>query len=205
MAPGAPGELAATARDVLKLAARHAASVPVSPVGLAHATTYRAAADQAAGRGNSRAWDDVAAAWERLSEPYRQAQALLHACEVALASAENRDTAGRRLRQAGGLADKLAAVPLREEITLLAKRARLDVAGGDAGTASPANLGLTERELEVLRLVAAGHSNRGIAAELFISAKTASVHVSNILAKLGVHSRGEAAAIAHQAGIMSTR
>jgi DNA-binding CsgD family transcriptional regulator len=204
MAPGAPGELAAAARDVLKLAARHAASAPVSPVGLAHATSYRAAADEAAGRGNSRAWDDVAAAWERLGEPYRQAQALLHACDVALASGEDRDTAGRRLRQAAGLADKLAAVPLREEITSLAKRARLDVAGGDAGTASPANLGLTERELEVLRLVAAGRSNRGIAAELFISAKTASVHVSNILAKLGVHSRGEAAAIAHQAGIMST-
>jgi len=51
---------------------------------------------------------------------------------------------------------------------------------------------------EVLRLVAAGKSNREIAAELFISAKTASVHVSNILAKLGVPSRGEAAAAAHR-------
>jgi DNA-binding NarL/FixJ family response regulator len=50
----------------------------------------------------------------------------------------------------------------------------------------------------VLRLVAAGRSNREIAGELFISAKTASVHVSNILAKLGVTSRGEAAAAAHR-------
>ena len=58
-------------------------------------------------------------------------------------------------------------------------------------------LGLTERELEVLRLVAAGRSNREIAGELFISPKTASVHVSNILGKLGVASRGEAAAKAH--------
>jgi DNA-binding NarL/FixJ family response regulator len=58
--------------------------------------------------------------------------------------------------------------------------------------------GLTERELEVLRLVAAGRSNRDIAAELFISPKTASVHVSNILGKLGVSSRGEAAAMAYQ-------
>ena len=49
----------------------------------------------------------------------------------------------------------------------------------------------------MLRLVAAGRSNREIAAELFISPKTASVHVSNILAKLGVASRGEAAAQAH--------
>jgi DNA-binding NarL/FixJ family response regulator len=53
----------------------------------------------------------------------------------------------------------------------------------------------------VLRLVAAGRTDRDIAAELFISAKTASVHVSNVLAKLGVHTRMEAAAIAHRAGI----
>jgi len=62
---------------------------------------------------------------------------------------------------------------------------------------------LTGRELEVLRLVAAGRSNREIAAELVISVKTASVHVSNILAKLNAASRTEAAAIAHRAGIAS--
>ena len=60
---------------------------------------------------------------------------------------------------------------------------------------------LTARELEVLTLVAAGRSNREIAAELFIAAKTVSVHVSNILAKLGAASRTEAAAIAHSNGV----
>ena len=50
----------------------------------------------------------------------------------------------------------------------------------------------------MLRLAAAGRSNREIAAELFISPKTASVHVSNILGKLGVATRGEAAATAHR-------
>ena len=70
---------------------------------------------------------------------------------------------------------------------------------GDAPVVAP--LGLTARELEVLELVAAGRSNREIAAELFISAKTASVHVSNILAKLGVGSRGEAAATAYRLGL----
>jgi DNA-binding CsgD family transcriptional regulator len=59
-------------------------------------------------------------------------------------------------------------------------------------------MGLTVRELDVLRLVAAGRSNREIADELFISVKTASVHVSNILRKLGVSGRGEAAAAAHR-------
>jgi DNA-binding NarL/FixJ family response regulator len=53
----------------------------------------------------------------------------------------------------------------------------------------------------VLRLIAAGHSNGRIAAELTISVKTASVHVSHILDKLGVTSRGEAAALAWQAGL----
>jgi DNA-binding CsgD family transcriptional regulator len=61
-----------------------------------------------------------------------------------------------------------------------------------------APFGLTAREREVLQLVAAGRSNREIAAELFISPRTASVHVSNILGKLGAASRGEAAAIAHR-------
>ncbi|MGH3376968.1 MAG: helix-turn-helix domain-containing protein, partial [Actinoallomurus sp.] len=69
--------------------------------------------------------------------------------------------------------------------------------------AQVARLGLTPRELEVLGLVAVGRSNREIAGELFISAKTASVHVSNILAKLKVASRGEAAATAHRMGIVS--
>ena len=73
----------------------------------------------------------------------------------------------------------------------------MEIAGaGPGGPAAP--FGLTGRELEVLRLVAAGLGNREIAAELFISAKTASVHVSNILGKLGVASRGEAAATAHR-------
>jgi len=60
---------------------------------------------------------------------------------------------------------------------------------------------LTARELDVLRLLAVGRTNRDIAAELFISAKTASVRVSNIMSKLGVASRVEAAAIAYRLGL----
>src|SRR6266567_2769390 len=70
-----------------------------------------------------------------------------------------------------------------------------------AGRAGPALAGVTAREREVLRLLAAGRSNREIAAELFIATKTASVHVSNILGKLGAASRTEAAAIAHREGV----
>jgi len=68
-----------------------------------------------------------------------------------------------------------------------------------------AALGLTIRELEVLALVAVGRSNRQVGDALFISAKTASVHVSNILAKLGVASRVEAAAVAHRRGLLDQR
>ena len=129
---------------------------------------------------------------------------MLHAAETALACGD-RDGAAERLRRAVPLADELGAHPLAEQIAILARRARIRLAGDDASEgqasgdpgAGGGELGLTERELEVLRLVAAGRSNREIAAELFISPKTASVHVSNILGKLGVASRGEAAARAH--------
>jgi DNA-binding CsgD family transcriptional regulator len=143
------------------------------------------------------AWDEAATAWAGLGEPYPQAQALLYAAEAALAHAD-RDGAAARLRLAAPLAAALEARPLGEQIAILARRARirLDDQGADQD-AGDGELGLTERELEVLRLVAAGRSNREIAAELFISPKTASVHVSNILGKLGVGSRGEAAARAH--------
>ena len=62
-------------------------------------------------------------------------------------------------------------------------------------------LGLSERELDVLALVAEGRTNRQIATELFITEKTAGHHVSNVLSKLGAASRTEAAAIAHRAGV----
>jgi DNA-binding CsgD family transcriptional regulator len=143
-------------------------------------------------------WDLAADAWAAVGEPYRLARALLHAAEFAVACGD-RDGAATRLRRAAALAAGLGAQPLGEQVTLLARRARIRLAGeGDLG---PIDLGLTGRELEVLRLVAAGRSNREIAAELFISPKTASVHVSNILGKLGAASRGEAAAKAHTLGL----
>ncbi|MYV68164.1 hypothetical protein GT043_19935, partial [Streptomyces sp. SID2131] len=83
-----------------------------------------------------------------------------------------------------------------------AARARLSLAPEERppAPAEPGDdaFGLTRREQDVLRLVAAGRTNRQIAEELFISPKTASVHVSHILAKLGVAGRGEAAALAHR-------
>jgi ATP/maltotriose-dependent transcriptional regulator MalT len=141
-------------------------------------------------------WDRAAAAWAALGEPYPLAQVLLPAAETALASGD-RDGAAQRLAEAARLAAGLGARPLGEQIAVLARRARIALAGSEEAVPGPGDLGLTGRELEVLRLVAAGRSNREIAAELFISPKTASVHVSNILGKLGAATRGEAAAKAH--------
>jgi DNA-binding NarL/FixJ family response regulator len=116
----------------------------------------------------------------------------------ALAEAGQRDEAAQAWRLAMDAAERLGARPLRAALDDLARRARI---GGHAETGSSPMTGLTSREREVLRLIAAGRSNKEIAAVLFIAPKTASVHVSNILAKLGAGSRTEAAAIAHREGI----
>ena len=99
-------------------------------------------------------------------------------------------------------------MPLGREIELLAQRGRLrlqepvDVPATAEASSPAASLGLTQREAEVLALVAEGRTNRQIGQELFITEKTASVHVSRILAKLGVAGRGEAAAaIIHRLGV----
>ncbi len=119
----------------------------------------------------------------------------------ALAEAGDRDEAQRQWQLAAAAADKLGATRLRAAVADLGRRARLG-SSSRAVAGSPLSV-LTSRELEVLRALTGGRSNKEIAAELFISGKTVSVHVSNILAKLGAASRTEAAAIAHDNGIRS--
>src|SRR5579875_116624 len=136
----------------------------------------------------------------------------------ALAEAGRRDEAREQWRQAIGVARRLRARQLRAALEDLARRARLDegeaepgravTARGSTGKAQPGPgraAALTAREREVLRLIAEGRSNREIAAALFIAPKTASVHVSNILAKLGAANRTEVAAIAHREGLLAGR
>ena len=122
----------------------------------------------------------------------------------ALAEAGDRAAARDEWLLASRAADQLRAAPLMAALADLGRRARLATGDRDAGDVN-ASMGplasLTGREVEVLRLLAAGHSNREIGSELFISPKTASVHVSNILAKLHAASRTEAAAIAHRDGL----
>jgi DNA-binding CsgD family transcriptional regulator len=113
----------------------------------------------------------------------------------ALAETGHREQAQEEWSRAAEAASRLGAAPLRAALDDLALRARL------TGSTERHGTGLTSREREVLRLIAEGRSNREIGQALFITPKTASVHVSNILAKLGVTSRTEAAAVAHREGI----
>ncbi|MFI6146285.1 AAA family ATPase [Streptomyces sp. NPDC051109] len=191
------------ALDVLRGAAR-ALATPV-PVWAAHAEFVRVELLRAEGRDTTADWAGVEQAIRPLERPYLLARARHRLAEAQLASGGDRGPAAVLLREAYATADRLGSRRLREDLALLAQRARLPLAGADTPPALPAPaadpveaLGLTSRERDVLRLVAAGNSNRQIAEELFISPKTASVHVSNILAKLGVAGRGEAAALAHR-------
>ena len=117
--------------------------------------------------------------------------------QAALASGGDRDVAAGRVRRAAEIAGGLGAQSLAGAVALLARRARISTEGA-AAVESTGAAALTPREFDVLRLIAAGMSNARIASELFISPKTASVHVSSILSKLGASSRSEAAATAHE-------
>ena len=113
------------------------------------------------------------------------------------------------MREAHAVAQDLGARPLREGLEGLARRARIDLGDQRTDEAAPnaplQRLELTPRELEVLALLADGLTNREIATELFISHKTASVHVSRILSKLSVPNRAAAATAAYALGVKPAR
>ncbi|MFF5159701.1 AAA family ATPase [Streptomyces sp. NPDC000348] len=201
-APGRPEILERIRRAAKTLAAG-------VPVWKAYGLWLRAELLRAEGEPEPDAWSAAVAAVEPLERPYDLARVRFRLAEALLATGAGDDERARAtelLRLVTAVADHLGAAPLARSATLLAQRARLPLppASRAPAPADPADaLGLTSRERDVLRLVAAGRTNRRIAEELFISPKTASVHVSNILAKLGVSGRGEAAAVAHRLGLFA--
>lgn len=164
--------------------------------------------------GDAGRWRLAVESFDALREPYSAALARWMHAETLLSQRKDRATAEASLRSAFAAARDLGAVSLSRELEGLARRARVDLSqapekgtmqGGPNDELSQVRrqLGLSEREVEVLALIAEGRTNRQIAEELFITEKTAGHHVSNILTKLTVTSRVEAAAVAHRAGLLA--
>jgi DNA-binding CsgD family transcriptional regulator/tetratricopeptide (TPR) repeat protein len=173
--------------------------VPQGPEGRAWLARAEAEWARAAGEPDAEAWATAVAAFEQ-GDVYERARCRLRSAE-SLLTAGRREEAAVEARAARETAVCLGARPLLERVDALIRRGRL----ADTAPGREASAVLTAREQEVLRLLALGRSNRQIGEELFISGKTASVHVSNILAKLSAASRTEAVAIAYREGLIETR
>jgi ATP/maltotriose-dependent transcriptional regulator MalT len=213
LAARSPGDQAECARQLngaqallARLDARILATDAHSPLVLAARTACAAEVSRIGGVGAVAAWSEAEQSWERLGDRYLAAYAQWRAAEASFAAGE-RERAQDLSRQALSTSSAIGARPLAEAIAAFALRARLELSGSSSdmtGDRALERLDLTARELEVLRLLANGRTNREIAADLVISDKTASVHVSHILSKLGVRNRVEAASVAHALGIGST-
>jgi DNA-binding CsgD family transcriptional regulator len=174
-------------RELEGIARRHGSDLVMATAAHARGAVALAGGDPATALGALRG---AAEAWRGLGAPYEEARARM-LMGLACRALGDEDTATLELQAARGAFADLGASP--------------DVAGVDTLTGRVASArvgGLTDRELEVLRLVAAGRSNRQIGAALVISEHTVARHVQNIFAKLGVSSRTAASAFAFEHGIV---
>jgi DNA-binding CsgD family transcriptional regulator len=146
------------------------------------------------------AWEAAVTGRRTLGRPFELASVLAWAA-VARFAARRRDEGMAALTEAHAIATDLGARPLRTRLEAIARRARVGLEGVDTADDAADRLGLTRREREVLALLIGGRSNRQIGDELFMAESTAGVHVSNILGKLGVRRRHEAAVLAQRMGL----
>jgi DNA-binding CsgD family transcriptional regulator len=171
----------------------------------ANRAAWHAEQTRLAGSSDPGAWQTAAKTWDSLGYPHRAGYAWWRQAQAQLDAGQPAAAATAALRAAAAAADGHA--PLQAQIRTLAQRARIPLQAPPATSPKPAAevapYALTERELLVLRLLGAGRTNAQIGAELYISPTTARVHVSNILRKLGVTSRVQAAAVAERAGLLS--
>jgi len=173
----------------------------------AERATWDAERARLVGPSDPGAWGAAGKTWQDLGCPHRAGYAWWRQAEAQLSSGQPPAAATAAVHAAAAAADGHA--PLLAQVRALAERARIPPHAPHAipQTPSPAEAlvayGLTGRELAVLRLLAAGRTNAQIGAELYISPATAGVHVSNILRKLGVSGRVQAAALAERAGLLA--
>ncbi len=179
------------------------------PIGAAVSAVVAGERSRLAGVPDPEPWLVAAREWAAAGRPYDEARARFRAAEAILATrsgADARHRAGTELAAAQRLAEDLRATPLLDEIHKLARLARIDPVRPSERRRSAAErpepgLALTDREQQVLALLADGRTNREIGDALYMSPKTASVHVTHILEKLGVQSRVQAAAMAARLGL----
>lgn len=188
--------------DAMRLHVQRVAEVAPRPARIIDAdrTWADALAARASGALDPDAWDAAVEGRRALARPYELAAALADAA-VAYLAVRRRDDGAAALAESHAIAAELGVRPLRQRIEAIARRFRIGLEGVDSADDEFTRLGLTPREHEVLSLLALGRSNRQIGDELFMAESTAGVHVSNILAKLGVTRRSEAAAVAHRLGL----
>ena len=190
----------ALARARIHLRRLRAAAQDGGAIERAWAATGAAELARARGRNDAKAWQAAAAIWEELSRPYLSTICRWREAE-ARAESDDRAAAAASAATALEAARKLGSRWLTAELSSLRERARLSTAApqdADEPQAPEDPFGLTPRERQVLALLAEGATNRQIGDALFMAEKTASVHVSRILGKLGVQSRTQAAALAHR-------
>ena len=175
---------------------------PLRATAPAERSLWEAERSRLTGPPDPTSWQSAVDAWQQLGRPYRTAYCRWRHAEALLAAGDARPAADA-LRAAHTTVVELGAGPLRAEIKALALRARINLSPTEpAPVSAPVRpFDLTERELSVLRLLAAGHTNREIGRRLFMSPKTASVHVTNILRKLAVRDRVQAATVAVRLGL----
>jgi len=182
-----------------------AARAPMPLSAQAERALWAAELTRLLGAADPDAWHAAADAWQQLGLCYRAAYAQWRQAEALLACGAGAGRSTGPLRDGHATAVRLSAVPLRAEIEALARRARISLTPGQTAPApAPAHPhGLTAREAAVLQLLVTGHTNRQIGQQLFISPKTASVHVTSILRKLNVRDRVQAAAVAVRLGLVN--
>jgi DNA-binding CsgD family transcriptional regulator len=180
-----------------------------SPSQRLHREQAAAELDCLAGSNDPAAWSRLADGWAALGYAYDEAYTRFRQADAVLAGTSGRTARARHdatssLQTASTITQRLAASPLAHRIDDLAVRARLPIQPMKDRPPKPTRFdahavpGLTQREQSVLALLAEGYSNGQIAQALFITTKTASVHVSNILRRLNVTNRVEAAAKAQR-------
>jgi ATP/maltotriose-dependent transcriptional regulator MalT len=170
------------------------------------ASTGVAERTRVSGTSDPAAWSAAVGAWDRTGFPFPAAYCRWRLAEAVLLTGGDRDSAGDLFTAAHSAAVALGARPLAAAIEQAARRARLSVGAAASAEPQPAGsdneFGITAREFEVLELLARGWTNKQIAESLFISEKTARVHVSHLLTKLAVSTRGAAVDVAHRNNLL---